>query len=1291
MSPPRTGLYQMTVSWLQDDSKRRSVRAFFVVALAAVALVLSGVCALSTCAFAATTGSLNGRLVDDSGKPVAGATVTAQSPSQTATVSSDSSGHFSFVSLAPDTYTVLATKDNYASALLAGVTVIADNMQTLEIHTSATKLKTIVTVVARSSSLVQPGTTVDVYSVNALQAQLVAGLGGGGSLNSAYSSMASVPGVFVPQGQSGWAQSVFIRGSDYTQVGYEFDGVPIQRAFDLYPSSALSSLGQQELQVYTGSAPADAQSATIGGYVNQIIKMGTFPGFATGEMGVGTPTFYHKLQFEAGGSEPNRLFSYYMGIAGYNQNFRYASQFNGADLDSQYGTLYNVVAQGCGTANPSAGCYVNSAGVFGIAPLGPNGYAFGPFSIGSASSIADREAVANLHFALPHKRDPGRDDIQFLYDISYLKTEFPVAFNDWNYARNDVLNGTATYNGALYPNCANVSASSSTACAILPGIEQTYVDTSVYTGNVGVKLMPGSLGSVSPYLQPGSPTQRQFNAQTPLSNRDFTENNASIVKLQYQNDIGTSAFFRIYAYASYSNWLQDSLSGATINEFFVGAVNPDYELSTRTTGAVGSFVDQVNAKNLLEITGGYTRANTLRFNNQWYAGPTQIAVAVDSSNPTSGICYGVDGHGNPSAGYCGGVRGAFTPYQYVLPPVGGGSLIPKPITVVDPATGARSNIVSPDINAIGGQTCGTGPCEYFVVQNGNNGPYNTVTPVFTNISLEDTWKPADRLTFNLGLHYDDFRYLLPDTTVAPTIGPPGSAALLLWQNSFNAFYCYSNAQGLYQTKTANGCPAADKASWSNASPPANDYRALEPRFGFTVVQSPQTVYRFSFGRFEQPAYSAFQQYQNASFNLAAAPSSMAFYGYGFHNPAHAIYPQESLNTDFSWERHVQGIDVSWKLTPFLRTTHNELAFVLLDPKTGFVSGLNVGNKVVSGFEFQIQKGDFARDGLSGFLNYTYTHGTIKFSSLPSGVTVLDNINRSIAQYNAYTSFCANRPSDSKCSIGGIAILPTNGKTASPCYDNTGAPVACASMGAIANPYWNGAPQPFLNAADSFVPYNRIPNAGAGSVASSYIIPHVATLVFSYKRGRFRLTPTIQAGWGGQYGSPVVGFGIDPAGGCAALAKVPLVSVNDPRYPNGSAGGAPYDASTCAGGIITPDLTTRAFDTFGAFREPTQITAGFQVAYEATPRITLSLLGVNLYNGCFGGTKMPWLTNHRTGCWYTSGVQYTGNFYNPGDRLQPFTAQPYQPSVSTNFTDNFQNAYGTQANPFQLYISAQVKL
>ena len=100
---------------------------------------------------AGTTGSLTGTVAHSAtGAPVAGAKVAAVSPSQTTTVTTDASGRFSILSLAPDTYTISVSKDGFETSTTTGISIFADQVQTLRIPL-APSMRTIAHVTSRSS------------------------------------------------------------------------------------------------------------------------------------------------------------------------------------------------------------------------------------------------------------------------------------------------------------------------------------------------------------------------------------------------------------------------------------------------------------------------------------------------------------------------------------------------------------------------------------------------------------------------------------------------------------------------------------------------------------------------------------------------------------------------------------------------------------------------------------------------------------------------------------------------------------------------------------------------------------------------------------------------------------------------------------------------------------------------------------------------------------------------------------------------------------------------------------
>ncbi len=398
------------------------------------------------------------------------------------------------LSLAPDTYVLTVEIAGYQTFVQPGVTIQADQTQSLPINI-VKLLQTIGRTTSRSSTdLVKPGTTSDTYSIGAATAAAGAALGGPGGVDQAYSSLALVPGVYVPQGQQGWYQPIYIRGGDQDQIGYELDGIPANRSYDNAPMSLLSNVGTQELQVYTGGATASSDGQGISGYINSVVKTGTNPGFASLVYGLGGPTGYQKGSFELG-AVAGRL-SYYVGAAMVNQNYRFYDQFNGA---SQYGN---------GFFNPAYGPYAGNGGDL-------------PGIAGAGASTQDRENVVNLHYALPHASGNGKDDLQVLYLTQELWTDSYSSFND--------LGGPSAFGFASL----------------------NYADDYVYGGQIGAPLR----NATRQYLFPNTPdTQRGFQSAISPDQRNIADNGYSVEKLQYQHNMGSNAFLRFATYGSYSNW-----------------------------------------------------------------------------------------------------------------------------------------------------------------------------------------------------------------------------------------------------------------------------------------------------------------------------------------------------------------------------------------------------------------------------------------------------------------------------------------------------------------------------------------------------------------------------------------------------------------------------------------------------------------------------------------------------------------------------------------------------------------
>ncbi|MGC1380335.1 MAG: TonB-dependent receptor [Candidatus Baltobacteraceae bacterium] len=1225
----------------------------------ALTLLLS--CTLTSLARAGTTGGING-IVTEAGtsKPIAGVKIAVTSPSQSAIATTDAGGRFAIVSLAPDEYTVALQKDGYAPISYAGVTVLADAQQTLTLSLHVA-LKTIANVTSRSaSSLVKPGTTADLYSINAAAQDRTAVLGGGGALNSAYSAIASVPGAYVPANQNGYLQAVHVRGGDASEVGYEFDGIPVNRAFDNYPSGSLSSLGQLELQVYTGATPSNAEAQGLAGFVNQVIKTGTSPGYGTANVSLGTPIFYHSANLEVGGATPDRGFSYYVGLGGYNQDYRYVSQFGGASYAPEFGQQLGACpAPSALSATTLPSCYTN--GRPNVGPNGTPGWILGPIGFGTidAANVATRTAIANFHIAIPHKHDGLRDDVQLLYDNDEIFTTFLSSVNDEGY--DNWINTVGTF-------------------------PPYYLDAFQYRGRIGTFVPSNYASLVTPYLYPSSPSHPLFGPiPDPYNQRDRGYNGQSIVKLQYQKNFNSSAFLRVYGYTYYSDWIENGPMMSL--QPYAYYDSGDYEINNHTRGVSASFTAQLNPQNLLEAEASYTTSTGARiYNEQMFqyglAYGNAFAVLVNRNDPLSGTCYHYflgngDPHATPTT--CADGQGGGVAY----------GLLPSFLKLTNPQ-GSRSDV--------GGLTCGNGPCAYYVVENGAYGLNNTVTPYFSGYSITDQWRPNDRLFVNAGIRVDNYSYVGANTQTGP--------ARDFWFNAFNQDTCYDTATltlvdrsalvgSNWSTNSQKSCSAFGR-QYTNANlqntPGRFDYNIPQPRVGVTYTVNPDTVLRASYGRYNEQPSAAYEQYNSLEQNL---PDTLAqFYPLGFTSPGHAVAPSVSYNSDFSIEQRIHGTDMSYKLTPFLRQTQDQVENFYINYTAGITSGLNAGYQTSSGFEFQFDKGDFSRNGFSGQLSFAYTYATVKYGTLPNGTTVLSPINSGISQYNAYTKACAPGGSAyGKAEFGEpLCGYTSNGKSAAACYAPGGQPdPSCKGPNAVANPYWRSPAYSLLDPTAAYLPFSIFPG-GVGSGVNAFNFPYVATLLLNYKHNRLAVTPSLQYVAGNRYGAPLTTPGIDPALGCGK----PLISpiAGDPRYPYGAAGGRPFDANnpSCAATLSIPDPYTGQFDGIGAFREPAQLLGHLQIGYDVSPRVSLTVTLANLLQTCFGGqrTAFTYFWNSQT-CAYTNLIggpssPPVGNAYNPGSNVQTFLKYPYEPYFGT-----YNDQTSSLSEPFNAYLSLRVKI
>ena len=1239
--------------------------------------------AQETWTLAGTTGTMNGIVViGQTNVPVAQAKVTASSISQTATTTTDNGGHFSFVSLIPDTYSVTAIKDGVIDPFVQpGVTILADQVRTLTLAAKA-YVKLLATVTTRSTSgLVSAGTTANVYSVNAAAQARTASFGGGGSADQGYSALAALPGVFIPPNQAGWFQTANIRGGDYDQVGYELDGVPVNRSFDNYPSTNLSAIGQQELQMYTGAESAASEGQGLSGYINQVIKQGTYPGYGRLNLAAGAPNLYNKASIEVGGATADRNLTYYMGIGTIAYTTRYYDNFNGASQISAYGVPFDVQSDGVGctsaTASNYTGCYKNSADfLFGI-PAGPGGYYLGSYVYLQPAQVLDSENVFNVHVGIPHHADGNKDDIQLLFDGFQLYNRYYTSPGDWG--------GPAFFAGDAGKGILSGS-----------GPNPIYISGLQYTGSAGQLFSaadPTQAANVIPYAFPSAGVQGYLGYPIAQNKRDDIVNGDNIYKLQYQHNIGTSSYLRLYGYALYS-WFYYNGPNAAFNNF--ATLVSDYELWTHTRGASAQYVNQLSAHHLINVEASYSTATTVRDNNsQMFNGLSgtrgDAAQLVSAVDPTSGICYNIANPGVPES-CLKSTRDTFAAG------LGGGNYLSwGPLTC---GSGCLGNIGAfPPVPVAGGgipapsATACAGPCAWYLTESSRYATFNTVTPQFWAASLQDTWKPTDRLNLNVGVRGNIYTFLYAAT---------GGGTRTFWFNAWNKVMCVnpqfmngnpvdettlgSQAGAACSTVSAPGFPKGSFAPATLTDATANGgsvtYDEFEPRIAGTYTFDPDDVLRFSAGRYSQAANAAFQQYNSLDQDLPEHLLGPLFYRYGFTTPNHLVRPSISYNYDLSIEYRLPNTNTSFRITPFYRQTHDQVQNLYIDPVTAFVSGLNVGSETNAGVEFLLEAGNFNSNGLSAQVSYTYTHSSIKYSPLPNGSTVVDLDNVDIQHYNSFTKACLGAtPSSSLSSLCGTA----GAANASACFNgSTGlADPACSSANPVGNPYYNAPAQPLIDPNGQYAPYDIIP-VGVQLYAESYVVPNVAALVLQYKHNKWSFIPGVQFHSGMRYGAPETTNGFDPS--TCAGPNLGALAPGDPRYPFGGSGDA-ANAQSCTGSLVIPDQYTGKFDAIGAFVEPSELNVHLGISYQATPNVTYAVNLANLVNTCFGGSKEPWVSGNSKYCNYASNAYFVppaGNFFNPTTTIQQYVKYPYWPNATGD------NGINTIPQPFSATFSVQIK-
>ncbi len=216
--------------------------------------------------------------------------------------------------------------------------------------------------------------------------------------------------------------------------------------------------------------------------------------------------------------------------------------------------------------------------------------------------MASRDAVANIHIGIPHRNDAGRDDIQLMWDSSYLDNSFYSSNNDVaSPSCSSDLTGAECW-GQINPFASLVPPKRSRRAARRR--ISTACNGTVRTSSAK-RLRQTQFIAIGPkctsrYFYPFSSSNRPWSDFTtgssygfvPNDERDSSQNQQEIVKLQYTKNFGSTAYARIYGYTYYSTW--DLVGPQCAGFFYACPTAPDYELSSHTRGLSAQFEDQID-------------------------------------------------------------------------------------------------------------------------------------------------------------------------------------------------------------------------------------------------------------------------------------------------------------------------------------------------------------------------------------------------------------------------------------------------------------------------------------------------------------------------------------------------------------------------------------------------------------------------------------------------------------------------------------------------------------------------
>ena len=258
-----------------------------------------------------TMGTILGTVRTPTAKPLAGTRITALAPSGRYVTTSDASGRFTILGLSPDTYTVTGSLKGYETSTMTVVVLPSEHEQVAFVLRP--ELKEIARVETKGDAFAI-GSTTDAFTVQGEQAQ--AGTPEASASGLANYSRDSVQGAVsnVPGVQQDSFANVIVRGGKVQDTVYDYDSVPVPQGLIAEPGgnivgAQLGTTGVGAETVTLGGYTDESQNA-LGGVINEVPLVGTYPDKTTFEIGDGIGAQLGEIKFSEQGATPDLKWRY---------------------------------------------------------------------------------------------------------------------------------------------------------------------------------------------------------------------------------------------------------------------------------------------------------------------------------------------------------------------------------------------------------------------------------------------------------------------------------------------------------------------------------------------------------------------------------------------------------------------------------------------------------------------------------------------------------------------------------------------------------------------------------------------------------------------------------------------------------------------------------------------------------------------------------------------------------------------------------------------------------------------